>query len=204
MGVWQLLKKAWDFKNIRHPYWILPALLLPPLIGLLAYISMRISGLPLPDPIHISILMVLPFFLLFFIGDAGEELGWTGYAIDPLQARWGPLKAGLLLGVVWAIWHLIPFVQTGNPPAWIAWQSFETIAVRVLIVWLYDQSGRSVVAAILFHDMTNVSWSLFPNLGSHYDPMVTSIISWIVVLIVALGWRRKVLRGNQLPMEAGK
>ncbi len=130
-------------------------------------------------------------FLLFFIGDAGEELGWTGYAIEPMQNRWGALKAGLILGLVWAAWHAIPYVQTGNPPTWVLWQCLTAVAIRVLIVWIYNSSGKSVFAAILYHDMTNISWSLFPNYGSHFDPFVTGLITWLAVIIVIFAWRTR-------------
>jgi membrane protease YdiL (CAAX protease family) len=194
-GVKELLKKTLDYRNIRNKIWYLPALLLMPLIYFLSYVIMQLAGLPLPDPINIPFLLVPVFFIMFFIGDAGEELGWTGYAIDPMQNRWGALKAGLILGVVWATWHLIPFVQTGNPPSWIAWQSLSVIALRILIVWIYNNTGKSVFAAILVHDMVNVSWSLFPNYGSHYDPFVTGMITWLTVVIVIIVWGTKSLAG---------
>jgi membrane protease YdiL (CAAX protease family) len=41
------------------------------------------------------------------IAALGEELGWSGYAIDPMQARWGALKASILLGIFWAVYHYI-------------------------------------------------------------------------------------------------
>jgi membrane protease YdiL (CAAX protease family) len=49
----------------------------------------------------------------------GEELGWSGYAIDLLQARWGALGAGILLGSVWAVWHFVPLAQVHRSPGWI-------------------------------------------------------------------------------------
>jgi membrane protease YdiL (CAAX protease family) len=124
-------------------------------------------------------------------------LGWSGYAIDPLQQRWGALKASLILGVVWALWHGIPFVQTGNPPNWIVWKSLSVVALRILIVWLYNNTGKSVFAAILFHDMINVSEFLFPNYGSHYDPFVTGLITWLTAGIFTFGWGAKTLAGNR-------
>jgi membrane protease YdiL (CAAX protease family) len=194
-GVKELLKKALDYKKTKNKIWYLPALLLMPLIYFLSYVVMRLMGLPLPDPIIIPLLLAPVFFVMFFIGDAGEELGWSGYAIDPMQKRWGALKASLILGVVWAIWHAIPFVQTGNPANWIVWQSLSTVALRILIVWIYNNTGKSVFAAILVHDMVNMSWSLFPNYGSHYDPFVTGLITWLTAVIVIFGWGANHWRG---------
>jgi membrane protease YdiL (CAAX protease family) len=192
-GVKQLLKKAVDYQKIKNKNWYLPTLFLMPLIYVLSYAVMRLAGLPLPDPIQIPLLIVPIFFLMFFIGDAGEELGWSGYAIDPIQDRWGAFKASLILGVVWAIWHVIPFVQTGNPPMWIVWKSLSTVALRILIVWIYNNTGKSVFAVILFHDMVNVSEFLFPNYGSHLDPFVTGLITLLTAAIVIFGWGAKTL-----------
>jgi hypothetical protein len=41
--------------------------------------------------------------------------------------------------------------------------------------------------------MSNVSWALFPNYGSHYDPFVTGVITWLVAAIVIVGWGPKTL-----------
>jgi membrane protease YdiL (CAAX protease family) len=187
-GVKELLKKALDYKKTKNKIWYLPTLLLMPLIYFLSYIVMRLAGLPLPDPINIPLLLAPVVFVMFFIGGAGEELGWSGYAIDPMQKRWGALKASLILGVVWAIWHAIPFVQTGNPPNWIVWQSLSTVALRILIVWLYNNTGKSVFAAIVFHATSNVSQFLFPNYGSHYDPSIAFLVLAFTAAIVIVVW----------------
>jgi CAAX protease family protein len=65
--------------------------------------------------------------------------------------------------------------------------------LRVLIVWLYNNTGKSVLAAILVHDTDNVSASLFPNDGSHYDPAFTGVITATTAVIVALLWRSRTL-----------
>jgi membrane protease YdiL (CAAX protease family) len=192
-GIKKLLKKALDTPKIKNKIWYLPILLLMPLIYFLSYAVMRLTGLPLPDPINIPFLLAPVFFVMYFIAAIGEELGWTGYAIDPMQNRWGAFKASLLLGVVWAIWHVIPFIQTHNTANWIVWQCLFTVAARILIVWIYNNTGKSAFAAILCHTMINVSWSLFPNYGSHYDPFVTGLITWLTVVIVIFGWGPKTL-----------
>jgi uncharacterized protein len=86
----------------------LPILFLNPLIAILSYAFMRVVGLPLPDQVNVPLLDALIFFLVFFIAGIGEELGWMGYALDPMQNRWGALQASILLGLVRALIHLIP------------------------------------------------------------------------------------------------
>ncbi len=65
---------------------------------ILAYAVMHLIGSPLPEP-HIPFQMIPIFLLMFFIGAIGEEVGWSGYAIDPMQNRWGALKASIMLGI---------------------------------------------------------------------------------------------------------
>lgn len=117
-----------------------------------------------------------------------------GYAADPMQARWSALTTSILLGAVWAIWHVVPDIQAHQTWAWIAGQRFYSVALRILIVWLYNNTGKSVFAAIVFHDMDNVSvYSLFPDPGSHYDPAITGALTAIAAVIVTFLWGPKTL-----------
>ncbi len=140
-------------------------------------------------------LIVPIYFVIFFIAAIGEEMGWTGYAIDPLQDWWrNALLASIFLGAMWAVWHLVPFIQTHNTPIWVAGQDVHTVVLRVLIVWLYNNTGKSVFAAITFHAMANVSeLVLFPIYGSYYDPVIASIIMAITAVIVTFLWGSKTL-----------
>jgi membrane protease YdiL (CAAX protease family) len=139
-------------------------------------------------------------FLAFFVGAVSEELGWSGYVTDALQARLNALEAGILLGLVWAAWHIIQLVQLQRPPMWIAWWSLGTVAARVLIVWLYNNTGKSVFAATLFHTTINVSWQLFPNYGSHWDPRVNGLTVACAAAVVTTLWGPRTLtRSRKLP-----
>jgi membrane protease YdiL (CAAX protease family) len=58
---------------------------------------------------------MLPFFVVLVLTDGlGEETGWRGFALPRLLDRTGPLPASLLLGVMWAVWHLPLFWTVGN------------------------------------------------------------------------------------------
>lgn len=192
-GVNDLLKKAFDYKKIKNKIWYLPALLLVPLIYVLSYAVMRLAGWPLPQLITTPFLMTPIFFMAFFIGAACEELGWSGYAIDSMQNRWGALTAGIIFGVVWQVWHIIGDVQAQNTAAWIFWHSLYSIGLRILIVWIYNNTQKSVFAAILVHTVDNVSWTLFPNYGSYYDPFIAFIVMMVVVGVIIFLWGHKTL-----------
>lgn len=182
-GVWHLLGRSFDFKRINNPAWYAIILFTNPLIAVAAYEYLRLTGNPLP-PAFPFIISILPMFVFFFLGALAEEIGWTGYATEPLVYHWGIRKAGVILGTVWAAWHFIPLMQVTRSFEWIAWWSLGTISLRVIMVWLHTFSGRSVFAAALFHAMINVCWQMFPANGSHYDPRAFGMISLVFAVFL--------------------
>jgi membrane protease YdiL (CAAX protease family) len=204
-GVIGLLKRSFDGRRIRAKIWYVPVILLRPGVMVLSYVLMRRMGVPLPAP-ESTVPAALALFLALFIAALGEELGWSGYVIDPMQERWGAARAGVLVGLVWVAWHIVPLLQVHRSPAWIAWWSLETVATRVLIVWLYNNTGKSVFAATLFHTMSNVSWLLFPIHGSYYDPRIVGPITAFTAVLVTVVWGPRTLRGRgeELPECRGQ
>lgn len=192
-GVKRLLSRVFDQRRIRKGIWYGPIILLMPVIYLLTYGVISLMGLPLPDEPYFPFLLIPLLFVLFFILAIGEEVGWTGYATDPLQDRWSALTTGIILGLVTALWHFVPLIQMGRTPIWIAWWSLGSISIRILTVWLYNNTGRSLFAGIVFHAMNNLSFALFPNYGSHWDPAVAGVITAIVAVIVAFLWGSRTL-----------
>lgn len=192
-GVRRLLSRVFDQRRIRKGIWYGPIILLMPVVYLLTYGVMSLMGLPLPDEPYFPFLLIPLLFVLFFILAIGEEVGWTGYATDPLQDRWSALTTGIILGLVTALWHFVPLIQMGRTPIWIAWWSLGSISIRILTVWLYNNTGRSLFAGIVFHAMSNLSFALFPNYGSHWDPAVAGVITAIVAVIVAFLWGSRTL-----------
>ncbi len=191
-SVVELLKRSFDFQRVRAKIWYVPTLLLMPCIMVLSYTTMRLMGVPIPAP-QFSWAKTFTLFVIFFIAALCEELGWSGYAIEPLQERFGALQGALLLGGVWAAVHFIPLLEVQRSLDFIAWWSLATVAYRVIITWLYNNTGRSVFVATLFHTMSNLTWQLFPVNGSYYDPRVTGAISAVVAVIVTIGWEPKTL-----------
>ena len=169
------LKRTLDVGSLNLAGWYLIALLFMPAVCLLEYTVLRVTGRAVPPPDFVPSEAAFQF-VAFFIGAIGEELGWQGYAYPALRARRGAAGAALILGVVWALWHLIPFVQLGRQAAWIFWHLMGTVALRFIIVWLTENTSRNVVIAVLFHAMINISLALFPVAGSFYDPFVTFLI----------------------------
>ncbi len=107
----------------------------------------------------------------------------------------GALGAALLLGLVWAVWHFIPLWEAHRSVVFIAWWSLGTVTARVIITWLYNNTGRSVFVAALFHTMINLTWQLFPVNGSYayYDPRVAGLLTLAVAVVVVIVWGPRTL-----------
>ncbi len=195
-GVVAHLARSFDYRRIERKRWYLPIVLLRPAIAVASYALMRVLDLPVPSP-RWSVTAAAVLFALFFVSALCEESGWTGYLIDPLQERWGALPASLILGLVWAVWHCVPLMQVGRAWDWIGWWTLGTVSSRVLHTWLYNNTGKSVFGAILFHTISNVSWQLFPNSGSHYDPRITGLLITAVAVFVILQWGPRMQAGKE-------
>jgi membrane protease YdiL (CAAX protease family) len=184
-GVLWLLQRSLDFKRVENKYWYLAFILINPAIAVLAYGIMRTGNETIPKPAPLT-LDIFPLLLIFFIGALGEELGWSGYATEPLQQHWGTVPTGILLGVVWAVFHFIPLLQVHRSIGWITWWSLGTISARIIMTWLYIHSGKSVFAASVFHAISNLCWQLFPINGSYYDPRIFGLLEFCFALAILM------------------
>jgi membrane protease YdiL (CAAX protease family) len=192
-GIGALLKRTYDFRNIKSKIWYLPVLLTYPGISFLDYLIQRLSGTSMPA-LHFSLPIFLGYSTMIFFA-TGEELGLTGYAIDRLQQRYSALTSGILLGLIWAGYHIPSFIISGYYSAeWIFWHALYTIVGRVLFVWVYNNSGKSFFSMSLFHSTFGLFWILFPatdNLqkaSSYYDPRIAAFIVISYVAVVTLLW----------------
>ncbi|GGO83663.1 CPBP family glutamic-type intramembrane protease [Nonomuraea cavernae] len=194
-----LLRRAFAPRRLAHPAWLTATFLLVPGIALLGYALDRAMGGASSQGLDVSILAVPPLFALFFAAAVAEEAGWTGFALDPLRARWGDLGAALVLGVVWGSWHLVPLVQAGRTPGWIAWWALGTVGARLVMVRLYVATGGSVLSAVLLHTMLNLTQSLLPGYTAD-----TSLIAAVAVVTAITGvlsflWPRRAGRAVGRP-----
>ncbi|MBC7695193.1 MAG: CPBP family intramembrane metalloprotease [Burkholderiales bacterium] len=189
VGISNLFKRIFDYSRITNKMWYVPILFLPFFIYFLIYITLYIFELPLPVVFQIPFLSIPLLFCLFFVGAVVEETGYMGYAVDTMQNRFGAVGAAVLIGIPWAVWHYPSIINQGHNINWIAWGTLGTVAVRVLIVWIYNNTGKSLFACILFHTMLNLGRPLFPKDNTH-NPLVDyphihySIIAVVTVVVV--------------------
>jgi membrane protease YdiL (CAAX protease family) len=194
-------KRVFDLKRISFG-WLAVTLLTVPLLTTLAIVLNLLSGgngAFLEPRFRANLLSILPFavFTLFF-GPVPEELGWRGYALDGLQAKYNALVSSLILGVLWTIWHVPLFfipksyqsgLLFGTIPFW--WYMLDKTFQSVLMTWIYNNTGRSTLTAILFHFMVNFMGELFA-LSVRTD--FFQITVWtLAALIVVFIWKPKTL-----------
>lgn len=133
--------------------WYLLALLLPLLVSGVRSCMEYVLGAPGPIRFQpISTLNLIVFALI-----AGEEIGWRGFALPHLANRAGWLQASLIIGVLWATWHLPLFYMPGMPQYGTPFLPYigYTIALSVILSVLTLSTAGSVVIATLFHGAVN-------------------------------------------------
>ena len=192
---WQ---RVFDVRRIGWR-WHLVLWLTFPAVSALALLLDVLSGSPWPTFAKASELLaqpgrILPFalFILFF-GPVPEELGWRGYALDGLQARYNALVSSLVLGAVWALWHLPLFFMPGTfqhdqlgfaTPGFWSYLS-GPVVLSVLFTWIYNNTHRSTLSAILFHFMANFTGELVPlsSQARLYSTLLLTAFSLVVILV---------------------
>lgn len=175
--------------------WYLIALLLPAavrfgslgLLSLFGWIRSDFSFRPGPE------LLGLFFFMLLLV--PLEEIGWRGYGLPRLQALYGAFCASMILGVLWAMWHL-PLVwvrgsyqETSTPFPYMLVFTVTILPISVLFTWIYNSTKGSLLIASLFHAAINVTESVL--VIREDDGLLLLLASAVVNSILAavcIGW----------------
>ncbi|MFB6106484.1 MAG: lysostaphin resistance A-like protein [Halobacteriaceae archaeon] len=139
-----------------------------------------------------------------------EEVGWTGFALPTLRARYGLLTAGVALGVVWGAWHgladywgnavLFGDLWTVRIALWIS----ALTAYRVLIAWVYEHTRSLLLAQVMHASFTGSQGALVPDLspaGYLGWYALFAVALWAVVLVVAWSRRTRGSRGALGPIS---
>lgn len=151
-------------------------------------------GFSVPDaPYRLSwsLLWMFPLNLLciLFYGGGNEEPGWRGLSQPLLQKKYSPLVAGLILGVVWALWHvplaLIDIYGTGLGGLWLR---LFTIPYGVFFAWMFNRSRGSLIPVWLLHGMSNNSPAFFPR--STFVVFSLGFVLLIFLVILDKMWKR--------------
>jgi uncharacterized protein len=195
----KLLKQVYDYNRIDSSGYLL-ILILPIIITALSILVSALFGYSLaqfiPDPL--ITFSVLSFFIFlastFLIGPLPEEIGWRGYLLDAWLQKYSPLKASLMVGLVWMAWQLPLFFVIGYP---LSRDSAEPIFIPLYLLTLFPKSlvftfvylrfNRSILAAILLHFSIN-----FAILIVHVELLTVfvELILWTILaaIIIKKNW----------------
>lgn len=133
---------------VRVGVWALVALLVPGILYALAASIWNAFGhaeplvFPPDRPEYVAAALVFPF---------GEEIGWRGFALPRLCKAHGPIRATLVLGALWALWHVPMFVLQRVPPSgWVA-LCVLLVAGSFFMTWIWRRGRESLAIAVLAH-----------------------------------------------------
>lgn len=141
----------------------------------------------------VTYLATLSFLVV--LGGGQEEPGWRGFALPRMQERLGPLRASVVLGILWGLWHLPVFIlvpgyhSAGTGVASIAasvlaFTAVSAVGQSVLLTWQFNNTRGSILLAVLAHASLNAG-QIFVATGQAASMAVTASFG-IVGLVVAL------------------
>ncbi|MDG5820547.1 type II CAAX endopeptidase family protein [Natronococcus sp. A-GB7] len=202
-GYRDLRHRLVETDRIRPRWWLVIVLLYPAftLVAASVAVGTGFTSAPLEvvEPQRLlepgSLALLLAVALVF---PAVEEIGLRGYWFDQLQARWSALVASLILGVVWAAWH-VPLVYmvgyydetTFQPELW--WWLPSIVLTAIIGTWVYNNTRRSVLAVIGLHFVGNLTGETMGFAGEVY-PVVHLGTALVAVCLVVV-WGPESLRG---------
>jgi uncharacterized protein len=156
-------------------------------------LHVALGGRP-PEPV--ALLEEVPgvlvsFVLAFFLIGVAEEFGWRGYALPRLQGHYSALTASLIVGLIWALWHLPLFFNPGTSYSqtplgvWIVY----LLPYAVLHTWLYNSSRGALLLSIALHAMVNATgtlWMAVPDVGPlvRTTPNVVAHVYWMSAAVL--------------------
>jgi uncharacterized protein len=207
-GLRDLGRRIVDPRPIAGRWWAVILLLFPALVLASAGVAYVMGWSAAPVDLEgAAARLVRPARLLgmvlfiLIIGPLPEEIGWRGYLLDRLQLRWNALVATLVIAVIWWSWHLPLFALPGyfdafgrgapHPLDFLA----ALVPAAILYTWVYNNTGRSVLAVIVFHFLQNFS-SEFLGIAAEARPVLL-VLTWIVAVVVVLGWGPAALRRGE-------
>lgn len=118
----------------------------------------------------------------------GEEIGWRGFAQPRLQRAYGPLRASVIVGVLWGAWHLPMFALAGiTAPSVLAGLVPFFVAGSVAFTWIYNRTGGSLLLAVIAHVGAHLS-NPHRVLPGQTTPFILQTLGFCALALVLVAW----------------
>lgn len=156
-------------------------------------------GLPQDNPTLFLLYFPLIFLATFIGGPIAEELGWRGYAQRLLQKEIAPGISGVVIGLIWSLWHLPLFYFFPNAVAELPLGHYIPMvtALGVIFAWLYNRSNGSVLLCIVLHTGVNFALGVFSAAFDQKDYTLLNIFLSILIFVAFyLGFKTKTVQTN--------
>jgi membrane protease YdiL (CAAX protease family) len=208
-GVRALLRRLIQWR--AAPRWYLFAITYMAAIKLVAAMVHRLALGVWPrfgaEPIYLMIAATIASTIVF--GQSGEETGWRGYALPRLAERFGLGAASVVVGTIWAAWHLPLFFIVGTDTAGQSFPLYllQVTALSVAIAWLYAHTNGSLFLTMLMHSSINNLKDIVPSAaqpGPNAFALSYSPVGWITagLLWIFAGYFLIRMRGiTRVPVE---
>ncbi|MFC1799541.1 CPBP family intramembrane glutamic endopeptidase [Candidatus Eisenbacteria bacterium] len=192
-GLRKWLRRSFNVK-INPAWYVLSWIVLPVAVGAFHFLLYYVFG-GKPDFTGAEpwIKFVISVPIAALIAGGNEEPGWRGYALPKLTGRMSPLKASLLLGLIWSAWHIPLFTLQGwgGPEKHIGLFTVSVVGLSIVMTWLFYRSRMSVIPVMLFHQATNNISDAFPmptDLIAGVDDwqILRGITYWVFAIILLI------------------
>jgi membrane protease YdiL (CAAX protease family) len=205
IGVKQHLARLFDFR-VRPAWWAV-IILVPLSIQAAAHFLPILTHEQAPGSYVSSVWNFLSILIMVtLLGGGQEEVGWRGYALDRIQAHFSAFVSSVLLGLFWACWHIPLWFMDGTSQSSTPFGAFllVCISLSILLTWIYNNTGRNMVAAILTHGMVNAAHPLFPVISptNRHLYIYWTLANVLAAACITLIWGPASLTGRDVHTES--
>jgi len=198
--------------RVGNQWWLIAlfAVVLIYLAGML--LASLFNGIPF-DLSHVGPIYMIVLLLIFATlthGGLGEELGWRGFLLPRLQARYSALVSSIIIGILWGLWHTPLFLIEGIPfyyelgqtygiiPAVLGITFILTVPWSILLTWMFNNTNGSLLLVCVFHGAE--AWKEYfvnPNILAASEVGFSVVLTVTAIVVVFLSGAENLSRKHE-------